>query len=669
MSNVNDRLNAAIKKISGSSDAVSDIEAQLRNIRTDAPLDPYRKTNWLELMKTVKQGDSSKQMIDQLTANLTNLQPSKSRIDAYNNMRALKRKMPIIRRALMIFVDNILSPDDITKRSIQVVVNDDKVKDANEQYTEVIKSFKDILKQLEIEDKADDIIFNTLLDGDRFTEIVDSKQELKRIALKNNIIIKDHTIKEVRKSLIQEVVFTNQLLHKDNPSVYNKSNRNNFKLVFETTLPIGETINLNITKDGKPVNDDSDTKESKKLTISDLMVQEHDPRNIVILSSRKWIMGYLFIDAKIDYSYGLAPSSISTYMNKKTNDLQYEDKVSDELVKNLFDKIAAYLKDKNIDDIPKNLYTTLINILQTNKYNLTGLNVRFIPTSNMVHFKNPSDDNFPYGESYLTDLAFVLNMYLTRMIASTIYKVARAGKHLMVSVEVAGSRDAKGRIENVKRSMNSREFTSEDLASTELLPSIISTLENIYIPMVDGKKFMEIEPLELGSFSDRDEDDQSLLKNILTGIEIPPSLLGVEEFNSTKSTLSQESIVFARSIVRLQKLFTKYFTELVRKIYVVLNPDGNHELYLDVMATFMPPRGIISESLGNIYQQIHEIYENLKDMGVPLEVIQSKFLSDFDWESYKVKQLEEEKEKLNSEDDESGGFGGEEEGGGGEFGL
>lgn len=655
---VSDKLNDVIKKINGTNDIVSDIEKQIKNVKATTPLDPYRKTNWIELVKSINgthDGMNTKSIIDQITGNLTNVQPSKNRVDAYDNMRALKKKMPIIRRALMIFVDNILSPDDITKRSLQVLIDDEKQDD--EKYIDVTKQYKDILKSLEIDEKADEIIFNTLLDGDRFVEIINTQSELKRSAYKNNIILKESTTM----SLDEYTQYTEErnryILESEVQldKIADLPHTKSLKLVFENVEDINKrNVNVTVTQNGEPISIPNKNDISDQFGLQDLSIEEHDPRNIIVLNSRKWILGYLFIDARVDFSYGLSNTkNVNSYMSNATTSSSGEQVISDELIKLLYDKIAGYLKDKQINDIPKNLYSTITNILQANKYNITGLNVRFIPTSNMVHFKNPSEENFPYGESYLADLSFIINMYLTRMIASTIYKVARAGKHLKIVVDVSGSRDAKGRIENVKRAMNSREFTSEDLNYTQTIPSIISTMENFFIPSVDGKPTLDIEPLELGSFADRDADDQSLLKNILTGIEIPPSLLGIEEYNSTKSTLSQESVIFARSIVRLQKMFTKSFTELVRKIYTCLNPNLKDSVeYLDLLVTFMPPRGIIAESLGNIYDQIHNIYDNLKAMGVSEDYIRQKFLSDFDWKAFAVEKI---KNTKNNEEEEAGG--------------
>ena len=75
---VSDKLNDVIKKINGTNDIVSDIEKQIKNVKATTPLDPYRKTNWIELVKSInssQDGMGTKSIIDQITGNLTNVQP------------------------------------------------------------------------------------------------------------------------------------------------------------------------------------------------------------------------------------------------------------------------------------------------------------------------------------------------------------------------------------------------------------------------------------------------------------------------------------------------------------------------------------------------------------------------------------------------------------------
>ena len=66
----------------------------------------------------------------------------------------------------------------------------------------------------------------------------------------------------------------------------------------------------------------------------------------------------------------------------------------------------------------------------------------------MIHFKNISLKDEVYGESIFADLEFIFRLYLARLVSSTIYTLSRAGKHMIFTVDVSGTRDASSRIEN-----------------------------------------------------------------------------------------------------------------------------------------------------------------------------------------------------------------------------
>jgi len=226
---------------------------------------------------------------------------------------------------------------------------------------------------------------------------------------------------------------------------------------------------------------------------------------------------------------------------------------------------------------------------------------------------------------------------------------------MIFTVDVSGTRDASSRIENVKRAVKSREVKVSDLNDIETIPSIVSTFEDYYLPAKDGKRYVEMDTLDMGSYADtRQGEDTTLIKNILTGIEIPPSYLGIEEFNSTKATLAQESILFARSVIRYQKMFSEYFTELLHKVYILVHSDDEefNDNYVNILLTFMPPRGIITEALSKMYNEIREIFTALKEMNVPEDKILRRFLPEYDFDEFYLEQME--KARAESSEEETG---------------
>ena len=150
---------------------------------------------------------------------------------------------------------------------------------------------------------------------------------------------------------------------------------------------------------------------------------------------------------------------------------------------------------------------------------------------------------------------------------------------------------------------------------------------------------VNIETLDLGSASDRDAEDDKLLKNILTGIEIPPSLLGIEEFTNSRNTLSQESILFARSIIRLQMMFTDQITSLIQKIYVLMHKksksiDSNYEM---IRVTFPAPQGLMSGNKTEILSNRQNEINIWQTLGYAPKDAKAKVIPEVDWNKVEAK--------------------------------
>lgn len=649
---IKDKFKDLIYSINRSGDLTADFEKYLDKIKTSNVLSPHRKKTWLDLLNSVYQKnkiEQQKDVVDSITNDLSSLQPSKERINSYKNIMEIKSKIPILGRALRIWADNILSPDDINKKSLNVISDKEDIDGIEAEIDTLKNDFRNILKQTGIDKHTDRLIQDTLLLGDYFIEISNQKQ------FENELfgnIIKEETVRFDEKELKEKYQMTIAFYETEN--IQNTFNTYDIDLtkkeLREDYVNIPNPANLivpdNSSDDPQIFGVDNNENDNKTIGYENIKLNFHHPKNIIKIQRKDVCLGYLLVEGE----------STSNDYYQTSNKNGQEDAAFDIIIQKLYNLVVNSLSQKNIKNIPDDLKSVLFDIIKSSR-NVSKINVRFIPEPNIVHFKIPSLKNEPYGESIFSDLEFILKLYLARMVASTIHRISRAGKHLIFTVDVSGTRDAASRIENVKRAVKSREITASDLDDIESIPSIVSTFEDYYLPAKDGKKFVELDSIDMGSYSqDRQEEDQALLKNILTGIEIPPSYLGIEEFNSTKATLAQESMIFARSVIRYQKLFSEYFTELVHKIYIMTHPDDSiSEYYQDIKITFMPPRGIITESLAKMYSDIKEIYNTLSEMGIPKDKILRKYLPEYDFDELYIEELERgksnKKEPASAEDD------------------
>ena len=664
----------------------SNLDDRIDSLSSISTVDPNKRNSYFELFRDSLYANrkmTNNDIVDQLSKDLVGTFASQKRIDMYDDIQSVIRKLPILTRAVRIFVDNILSPDDITKISIQVVAKVDSEKEDTDKFNPLIDEFENIVKAIRLDEIIRKLITNVLIEGDRFYEITTVKSDFVHTAKLNNIILKEekYKVKDERDSSIKEMsVFYEEtpaldfsFLNYTNPSFiredyYDEDFNDGINNIMEANYKLVDPDNPDNTYNGPTktvtfVPADSE-KDSSKITdfintissnndgtktiefkpeqnssasgnkqtiipVNKIRLIDHNPRNIVIIRKRNWIMGYLYVDV-LNSKNGVS----SENKNKPFDD---ELNSSNELIDKLYKSVLVYLKDKAVDEIPDDLKDTITNIL---KNNIKGdVVVRFIPIENIQHFKNDSEEFDPYGESYFYNLLPMIKMYLSRLVSSTIYALARAGRHLLVEVDCTNDHDARNRIEAVRRALKKREITGDDINSLDTVFKYLTTFDDVYIPSKDGKRMVNIETLDLGSASDRDAEDDKLLKNILTGIEIPPSLLGIEEFTNSRNTLSQESILFARSIIRLQMMFTDQITSLIQKIYVLMHKksksiDSNYEM---IRVTFPAPQGLMSGNRTEILSNRQNEINIWTQLGYAPKDAKAKVIPEVDWNKVEAK--------------------------------
>ncbi len=673
---IKDTFRNLLYSINKSGDLTIDFERHLDDVNSADLLSPYRKKDWIDLVNAVvnksnngKESDVIDNVLSSFNAGYSQFTPSKKRLDSYKNILAVKDRIPILGKALRIWADNILSPDDINKRSLNVISELDDIEGIETEIDLLKQEFRNAMKVLAIDKKADYIIQNTLLFGDFFVELTTRQREMENVF---GGVIREEKINlsEINNKLFKDKQISVKLLETEDIKHIRRHNLIENDLVSKELREYKED---NITEDYLITEDESNKDVEKNnndnITYEDVSLIFHQPHNVIKIQRYNICLGYLVIDSETSAQEAAGPRMGNVGSFSKMQ-MDSEKEAFNTIINKVYAVISSYLKQIDVNSLSDDIKDVLINIIKGyNKISsIKSVNVRYVPESNMIHFKNISLKDEVYGESIFADLEFIFRLYLARLVSSTIYMLSRAGKHMIFTVDVSGTRDASSRIENVKRAVKSREVKVSDLNDIETIPSIVSTFEDYYLPAKDGKRYVEMDTLDMGSYSDtRQGEDTTLIKNILTGIEIPPSYLGIEEFNSTKATLAQESMLFARSVIRYQKMFSEYFTELMHKIYILVHSDDDdlNSNYHNISLTFMPPRGIITEALSKMYTEIRDIYNALKEMNVPEEKILRRFLPEYDFDEFYLEQLEKSREESNEEDMGGGElssdlFGGEE---------
>ena len=344
-------------------------------------------------------------------------------------------------------------------------------------------------------------------------------------------------------------------------------------------------------------------------TLSALNIKIHKPDKIIVLKDEDIDYGYLYVSSGLgnissnnatnDGTSSISTNSMNSASVINTSNFLSQNNVRQNLgmfgdgtspnglannqkmshAKQITATIAQYIKNKfeeyngnvNIDNMSTNLQILIADILNSGS---NSINIRYIPPLNMQQFKiEGTGSNHPYGEGVLEDLLFRAKMMLADDINGLINKYMSSGKRLMWTVTANTHQQAADRIQQLMRAAYKKSVSTDNCL--DLMASAVLQQDNIFVAKVNGEKQVEIESLDLGSNEDNTNSNMYNIKQLISGVDIPPSHLGYEEWTSGKNTLAIENVVFAQNIIGFQKQFSNMITELIQKIYVAIYTHTN----------------------------------------------------------------------------------------------
>jgi hypothetical protein len=498
------------------------------------------------------------------------------RLTRYKEYEEIIRNIAYCQRALRVLTDNILSPDDISKKSLRIVTNEDAVNKQNSKTNDlIITRIKEINKNLQIEKKLDQSILNTLKRGDHFIEILYSpkgEQALTIINESENVDSdsdNDFTssfnfeIQGISKQLTEkkEVIEKNEIKRGKIVIEYNpafggtlgqqgpirtgssfSSTYKSFNAASHSKDPnqqdlvdiedtYGKKTKDDLSKKAKEkrdeledkFNDDnnkSDKKEDLSKKLSDIFITLHDPQYVIRLETERFrtCLGYL-VFPKIDAG--------QTYASLWSTQASAVDAICLKIIEKLQSKIAT-----NNDKLPKtgDLRDIVHKYLKGIK-DQEDLKIRYVAPELMSHWRIGAGGKYdPYGESILDSVKFDCKLYMALKTAMTIKRLTSATDKRVIKVETGLPRNAKNLVEMMKEGLRKRKYSIDQFGSVDSIPSHITTFEDIYIPTRDGKAFVEIDKMDFGPDPQQDTEPLKFIRdNIVANLMVPPAFVGLEE--------------------------------------------------------------------------------------------------------------------------------------------
>jgi len=526
------------------------------------------------------------------------------RIMRYKTYQAIVSNINYCYRALQVLVDNILSPDDITKVSLDISAVEyveDEVPTASK-----IRYIKEVLKAIKIEERLDLVVRNTLLFGDFFCEIGSAETAL------------------TSRSILTEAEYQTIL-----DTAIEKGDKDKF-FVTEGKDTYNISIDYSAFNEGMYGERKDDEKDSKD-KLKNIELVFHEPHYVLKLQSALFpvCFGYLlFPPQELTGAKSIADEAINN--------------ICIAILKNLQKKIpqmAEFKNDKELRDIIKNM----VQQMDQNKV----LEIRFVPTDKMVHFQVPTTKYYPYGESMFDSSQYSAKVIIALETALAIQRLSRSTEKRKIAIEVGLPRDAKKAIEQMKEEFRKRKVSLDSFGTVDTIPSMITTFEDVYIPQKDGKPFVDISTFTEGNVDTRSKVDEikQMRDQLVAGFGVPPSFIGIEENLSNKSSLSEENILFARTIIRYQKFLSHQLNDLVKKIFEIINPEMALTILDNINITFPIPKSLQYERESRYINELTNLIESLERIGIPKEYTKRRYLSQLDWEEIKKYEIDEKVEK------------------------
>ena len=529
---------------------------------------------FIEAMKNIVSSaglDKNNSVVSQLDKGMPRVQnyDQSGRVARYGEYDAICSKISYVQRALQVRTDHIIAPDDVLKHSIQVIPFD---RDSKDRKVDIAKTrIVEFCRHFKLENKIKKLVFDTLKYGDNFVEIVPTPKGKNALVVINEGV--DYTAFRKLEKLCEftDVLKITEPVYDNNHSeiIDNKEVSNTkFKIVIDeasdgltTKKILNEALSINmggtltgltpdiyqapfsnavpidtepLSKDDHPVgkvNDDKfkskysnetnidDKKEDDNLLqLKDISIVFHEPKYIIRLETQRFkvCLGYL-VFPKVD------PTTMLTG-NMNTN--------IDSICANFLSTVETKLGIKTehdkirISDDIKNVLLAHLKKIKNNE----DLKVRYVAPEFMEHFRINVSKYAPYGESILDSSLYDAKLLMALKTAATIKKINSCSDKRFVSVEVGLPRDAKNVVSKMEEMLTKKRISIGSFGNIDSIPSQISSFETIFIPMKDGKKYVEVDHQNWGGDSSNDtENIKNMRDSIIGNLGVPAPFVNIDE--------------------------------------------------------------------------------------------------------------------------------------------
>jgi len=538
-----------------------------------------------------------KDTLDKVEAGLINdvFFSEKDRIEDYETFAQIYDLITLCAEAAQTYCDSIISPDDWTKRDLNVFYEGPGSED-DDLCAAVRGRCAELTEKYQLDDKIEIAIVQSLVKGDYFVAVLNLRQELETVLSESGkaqldapTLLTEHHVPDLTDDelqalgeLLQEHERGQLLTERGSVRSHIAAYLNGLVSVQEDARAIGVAeADARVSASSGP-GAKGRARRGETLAGSNVrgsIVKMIPPENVVKLYQGDVLFGYYFIELEGPSvaDFGRRGSQDQTAVvraidrnlsarflsGNQTGPENAKQKLIGRIIaKTLAAKLgnAAFLKKS--EQFAQDAYA----ILQRARREGRRVTITFVAPDQMVHFMPNGSSG--YGESVLSRVKFMAKLYIGAITNAFMRNAIRRPERLVWYLDVGVDNDGNNAIQNFIRTVKQREVKFSNLKDITTTINHIGEFHDFYVPTFNGERPLEVETLNMGAAAEVDNAFLEFLrKGIIAGMGVPAAFVGYSEEVAFARGLVMDNGRFLRRVVRHQKHYGRAATRLVRALY------------------------------------------------------------------------------------------------------
>lgn len=587
--------------------------------------------------------NKNKQNLDEVEKLLQGITVPENRLRRYDTYDDLYKSIQIVKRIIRVYINNIFQKNPVTNMTI-LIKESEKSKNY-EKLDNIKKVTREIMEYYKLDEKLKyTVAFNLLKYGDSFVEIIDLDD-----------IVADFPVvtSASDESIITE---TYNYLNSKNPYKHDHMFIDNLDNFVDCLIEFDD--NIYVDSDLELIQEDrfnDAAADASKYNLKKIILHYHRPHKIVpLLSPYDTILGYVEIkeSEKATTSVNILKQFtdiIDKIGSKYPNNTEKYDKIIKDFSKLIIKKILVKNKitkktnqssleyaesiRKSLDD---DLYYSLKHILLSSQDDALfrkKLKIRFIKPDNMLWFRTPGSDYYPFGTSVIDPLVFPGKLFLFTNLANTVYKLSKASQIRKWVIETGSKQDHSALLQKLKKNFKNMRITASDLTNTKDLPNILSDFRDMVVFSKHGQRFIDMELLQMGDPNVKTNDLELLKQELVSLSGIPSSHLNIPEATDMREQLVNINVNMAHEISSYQAIFNEQIKILIDKIALKIGFEDPLSNFITLQ--LIPPSQLTLQLVEASLVSVGNIFSIFKDVpGVTINPVSllKRYVPYIDWD-------------------------------------